>query len=98
LAQDLRHRFSLGEFIDELVQVADLSHERLGDDFDANPTDHARDFGPRGVGRGSLSEEGLEVRSLGQMCVELTLTIAGQPEDDLIDLSLGATLLLRLAR
>ena len=47
LPQDFFHRFSLGELIDELVQIANLSHQRLCDFFHANATDHARSWSCR---------------------------------------------------
>ena len=34
-ARDLFHRLALGQLVDELVQVADLLHERIFDILDA---------------------------------------------------------------
>jgi len=56
-----RHRFTLGEFVDELVEVADFPHERLGDVPDTNAADGALNFSSRGVQCGCLGEECLEV-------------------------------------
>lgn len=47
-SQDLLRRRSLGEFVDELVQAADIPHQRIGDAFDANAADHARYLGRAG--------------------------------------------------
>lgn len=41
--QDLLHRFSFGEFINQLVHVADLAHERLFDLFNSYTADNTRD-------------------------------------------------------
>ena len=41
--QDLVHRLPLGELVDELVQVADLLHQRIVDVLDPHPAHHARD-------------------------------------------------------
>src|SRR5688572_17285205 len=58
--QDLRHRLALGELVDELVQVADVAHQRVGNVFDADAADHAPYLGPGRVEPG-LAVEGLEV-------------------------------------
>lgn len=38
-SQDLLHRFPVGEFVDQFVQVADFLHRRFLDVFHANATD-----------------------------------------------------------
>src|SRR6476620_8626546 len=42
-SQDLVHRLTLGQFIDEFVEVTNLSHCWLLNFFDANAADHAFD-------------------------------------------------------
>ncbi len=39
-SQDLRHRFPIGEFVDQFIQVADFLHRRFLDVFHANAADH----------------------------------------------------------
>src|SRR6476646_2203668 len=42
-AEDLLHRPALGELVHELVEVADLLHQRVLDLLDAHSADHACD-------------------------------------------------------
>jgi len=37
------HRLALGQFVGQLVQVANLPHQRIVDVFDAHPTQHTGD-------------------------------------------------------
>ena len=41
--QDLLHRLALGEFVDQLVELADLLHQRVLDRLDAHAADDALD-------------------------------------------------------
>ena len=41
--KNLLHRLTLRQFVDQLVQVSNLTHRRLLDFFDANPADYAFD-------------------------------------------------------
>src|SRR3954471_22316547 len=43
--QDLVHRLAPSELVDELVEVADLLHQRVLDVLDADPADHTVDRG-----------------------------------------------------
>ncbi len=40
-AQNLGHGPSLGQFVDQLIQIPDFLHRRLFNVFDPNPTNHA---------------------------------------------------------
>src|SRR5215207_9949559 len=50
-AEDLRHRLASGKLVNELVEVADLLHERVPDLLYADATDHAGDELPRRIQR-----------------------------------------------
>ena len=67
LAQHLLHRLALGQLVDELVEVADLAHQRLLDVLDPLAADQALDFVTRGIEPGSLGEERLEVGRLSDL-------------------------------
>jgi len=41
LTEDFVHRLAFGEFVDELVEVADVAHEGVVDVFDADAADDA---------------------------------------------------------
>jgi hypothetical protein len=95
-SQDLVHRLSLGQLIDQLVQVTDFPHRRLLDILDPDAAYDAFDQGSQGIDERRLRKEGFKVRLLFQLSFQLLLTIACQSGDDLVDLSLRPSLLLRL--
>ena len=67
--QDLVHRLSLGELVDQLVEVADLLHQWIVDVFDTHPADHSCDQrGIRIEARGG--KEVLERRALGEVMAQ----------------------------
>src|SRR5262249_26298262 len=61
LPQDLVHRFSLGQFIDQLVQITDLLHELILDLLHAITADHAGNLGDVGVDAWCPCEESLKI-------------------------------------
>lgn len=91
-SQDLFHRLPLREFVDELIEVADVLHEGVLDFLHADAADGALDLGAVWVEAGGLGEEGLE-RGLG---IELVPQggggVAGQPVDDPVNLLLRSVL------
>src|SRR5690606_28672478 len=95
-AQDLVHRLPLRELVDQLVEVADLAHERIFDLLHAHATDHAFDELARRVKLRGLVEEQLEILLLLQLALQLSLAVASLPADDRIHLVTRAALLLRL--
>jgi hypothetical protein len=82
-AQSLVHRLAPRQLIDQLVEVADLPHQRVVDLLDAHPTDRAGDR------RGTR-------RARGQMTLQGGFVEAGEPLDDAMQLRLRAPLLLDL--
>lgn len=54
-AQHLRHRFALGELVDQLVEVADLLHEGVVHVLHADPAHHSGDR-RRGLSRASAKK------------------------------------------
>ena len=92
LAQDPVHGFAFGQFVDQLVQVADFSHQRIDDILDSDAADQAGDSGPRRVQPRRLREKGLEVGFRLYLGLEFALAEAGQPANDLIDFGLGPPL------
>src|SRR3546814_18466587 len=58
--QYLRHRLPLGEFVDQLVEIAQLAHQRLFDSLDTDAANHPRDQRPRRVELRGRGKEVLE--------------------------------------
>ena len=56
LPQDLLHLLPLRQFVDELVEIADLAHQGLLDLLDADAADHALDQRAGGIEGRSLRE------------------------------------------
>src|SRR5690606_33149361 len=95
-AQDARQLLPARELIHQLVEPADLLHQRVLDLLDAYAADHALDEAHVGVHTRRLGEEGLEVGTVGDDLLELLLGVAGEPGDDGVELLLRASLLLHL--
>ena len=55
-AEDLLHRLASGKLVNELVEVADLLHERVPDLLYADAADHAGDQLPRRIERGASAK------------------------------------------
>ncbi len=55
--QDLLRRLALGQFVDQLVQIADLPHERILDLLHLDAADHALDQGARRFMRGAWAKK-----------------------------------------
>src|SRR5688572_11210349 len=85
LSEDLLHGLSSRELVDELVEVADLLHQRILDLLHPHPADDARD--ERGLGVDvRVGEELLESRSLIQPPLQGPLVESGEPLDDPVEL------------
>src|SRR5262245_41278998 len=95
-AQDLVHGLTLGELVDELVQVAQPAHRLVLDVFDPDSADHAGDVLGLGLEAGSLAVEGLEVEVRGERLLQARARVPREPADDLVDLGLRPTLRLGL--
>jgi hypothetical protein len=61
LSQNLLHRFSFGELIDELVQIAYFLHQRIFDFFYANTAYYALDERTIWIDGWCLSKKGFEI-------------------------------------
>ena len=96
LPKDLPHRLALGKIVDHLVKYPDTPYQRVRNLFDAHAAVNTLDQRRIWVQPRSLRKLGLEIHALLQLHFEAGLGAAGEPADDAIDLSLGATLLLRL--
>jgi hypothetical protein len=77
-----------GEFVDELVEVADLPHQRVRDLFHAQAAHDARDEPDVRVHPGRAGEEHLEVDLVLDRLPKLLTAVAREPCDDLVDLFL----------
>ena len=71
------HRFPLGKFVDELVEVTDFAHRRLFDFLDANAANDAADQRPVGMEAGCLEEEGLVVDLIAERRIDPFGGVAG---------------------
>src|SRR4051812_46245606 len=80
------HRLTLCQFIDQFVQISDLTHRRLLDFLNSDAADYAFDQGSRGIQLGGVLEEGFKIGSLLQMSFQLSLIVAGESADDCINL------------
>lgn len=89
-------RFSLGQLVDQLIQVADFAHCLFFDVFHADAAEDAFNQGARRIRVRRLLEEGLPIGLLVELDIELILTVSGQPANDFIDFGFGASLPLRL--
>jgi hypothetical protein len=96
LPQDLLHRLSLRQLVDELVEVADLSHQRVFNVFHAHAAHNALDQRAVRMDPGRLGEEGLEVALPFDLPPQPRPVVTRQPADDLIDFFLRAVLAFRL--
>src|SRR5262252_7923787 len=86
-SQDLLHRLSLCQFVDELVQVANLLHQRVVHLFYANAANRARDERSVRVHCRRLCKKGLEVNSPVDLSPQSFLFVASEPANNLIDLA-----------
>jgi len=94
VAQDFLHWAAFGQFVDQLVENADFTHQRIFQGFDPHPADEASDFDPCGVQAWCRSKEGLEIGASSEMRGKGIGAVSGQPENDLIDLLKAVTLAL----
>lgn len=76
LAQNLLHRFPFREFIDQLVQVAYVLHQRIFDFFHANPAHHTFDKRAIWMHGWRLRKEGRKIIFLFNLLMQPRLTIA----------------------
>ena len=90
LPQNLFHRFSFGEFIDQFVQIADLLHQRVFDFLHANAAHDAFDQRPVWIQGWRLGEKGFKVIPLFELLLQSRQGIASQPADGLVDFFLRA--------
>src|SRR5690606_29421956 len=95
-AEYLVHRFALGEFIDQFIEVADVLHQGLLDLLHAHPADDAGDQRALWIGLRRLLEKISETGFLLQVRFQRRLAISRQPADNFVDLRFCAALLLGL--
>src|SRR5690606_33189379 len=83
--QDARHLLALGQFVDELVHVPDLLHERVFDRFHAHAAHDPGDQRCVGVevGRG---EEVTQTHLVCDVPLQRLVVEAGQPAQHLVEL------------
>jgi hypothetical protein len=67
--QDFFHGPPLGEFVDQLIQIAQFPHEGFFDVLNAVAADHASDKRPRGIQLRRMVEEILEGGLLLQLAI-----------------------------
>src|SRR5690606_15363900 len=89
-------RLARGEFVDDLVELAQLAFERVLDLLDAIAADHAGDQVAVRVELRSLREEGLEVGLARNLIGEARGVVSRQPFDHLVELGPGSSLSLHL--
>lgn len=90
-AQDLLQRLTPREFVYELVEVADLSHQWVVDLLYLHSAHDACD--ERGIRvQRRVGKELRERRPVRETAAQRRLVEAGQPSDDLVEFRLRATL------
>src|SRR6185503_4034458 len=77
LPQNLVHRFSLRELIDELVQVANVFHQRIFDFLQTNAAHQAFDERAVRMNRRCVREKSLEIAFLLDLLPQLRGVIPG---------------------
>lgn len=95
-AEYVYHGFAFCWLVDELVEVADLSHSRVRHVLDLHAVDLSYDQHPLRVER-SLSEKCFEVCRFVKIALQLLRCLSGEPVDDLIDFAFTAICLVVLA-
>src|SRR5690606_18709666 len=79
--QDLLQRLALREFIDELVEIADLPHQRVLDLLHPDAAHHALDQGRIRVEFRRFGEEGFEIVVRSDLRAQTLGAVTGQPAD-----------------
>ena len=77
-SQNFLHRSTLGEFVDQFVQVADFPHCGFLDVFHADAADHSCNQRSRGIHLRRMREEILEVCVLRQLIIQRLLAVPRQ--------------------
>lgn len=95
LPQDLLHRSSFCQFINQLVQIAYFLHQWIFDFLYAHTAHYAFDKCAIRVNAWRLSEEGFKIVSLFDLLLQSSVVIARQPANDLVDFFLSAILAFR---
>src|SRR5262245_61634603 len=95
LPQNLLHRFSLGQLIDELVQVAKFSHQWIFDFFYAHTAHHSLDKRAIWMNAWCLGKKGFKIVFLFDLLLQSRLVITRQPANNLVHFLLGAFLAFR---
>src|SRR5688572_436893 len=91
LPQDLLHRPSFCQLVDQLVEITNALHDRVLNLLNTDTAYRARHERARGIHPG-FGNEGLDVRPLLENAIQLLLGVASQPADDLVDLGFRASL------
>src|SRR5918911_238989 len=92
LPQNLIHRLSLRELINQLVQVANLPHEWVFNLFHAYAAHNAFDKRSIWIKQWRFGKEGLKVAFKFDLALQFRLAVARQPADDLINFFFRAVL------
>ena len=77
LPSDLLQGFAIGQFIDQLVQVTDLLHQRVCDLLHPAAADHPRDLYAPGIHPGCLTEESFKVDAFVDLLLEGLFGVSG---------------------
>ena len=92
LPQNLIHRLSFRELIDELVEVANLPHEWVFNRFHAYAAHNAFDKRSIWMKQWRVGKEGLKVAFKFDLALQFRLAVARQPADDVINFFFRAVL------
>lgn len=93
LSQYLLHFFPFCKFIHELVEIADFAHESVWHLFNTIATDNTSDEVTIWIKFWRLTEEGLEINSLGEYVFESLHIISCEPGNNLVNFRFGSSFL-----
>lgn len=95
LSENFFHGLTLGEFIDQFVEISDFLHEGIVNIFHSNTAHNSGDQGCTGIEGGRIKEVG-ERCFLGEVALELSGRKTGKPTDHVIQFGGGSTFFLDL--
>lgn len=95
LPQDFLHLLTFRQLINQLIQIADLLHQRILDRFDAHPAHHPLDQRAVRMDRWSLSKKGFKIVSLFDLFLQTGLVITCQPANNLVNFCFRAVFAFR---
>ena len=96
--QNLVHRFALGQFVDQLIEIANFPHRRFFDFFNSNTANQTLDQSPQRIHRRGIGKKCFKVCFLRQLSFQFALGVSGEPKNDFIYLTFRPSLFFCLCK